>query len=208
MANESEAGGLEATGVAVSRKNESPETLPLRSDPSRTLPVDDAERLGELLGRLQPRLTAVALRFTKDPEIARDVVQSAFEKVVRHGVHFQGQSLVSTWVHRIVINEALMWLRTQRRRAEVQGQRGEIEDAYLADTAPGPGEEIDRRLLIARLREGIARLCGEERDVLMNCALAGLSYAEYGTRTGTHPAALKSRAFRARRHLGTLLQAT
>jgi len=208
MANESEAGGLEVTGIAAERENESPETRPVRSDPSRTLPVNDPERLGELLDRLQPRLTAVALRFTKDPETARDVVQSAFEKVVRHGVHFQGQSLVSTWVHRIVANEALMWLRTQRRCPELQGQRGEIEDAYLADTTPGPGEEIDRRLLIARLRHGIARLCREERDVLMNCAMAGLSYAEYGARTGTHPAALKSRAFRARRRLGALLQAT
>jgi len=208
MANESEAGGLEVTGIAAARENENPETRPVRSDPSRTLPVNDPERLGELLDRLQPRLTAVALRFTKDPETARDVVQSAFEKVVRHGVHFQGQSLVSTWVHRIVANEALMWLRTQRRCPELQGQRGEIEDAYLADTTPGPGEEIDRRLLIARLRHGIARLCREERDVLMNCAMAGLSYAEYGARTGTHPAALKSRAFRARRRLGALLQAT
>ena len=208
MANESEAGGLEVTGIAAERENESPETRPERSDPSRTLPINDPERLGELLDRLQPRLTAVALRFTKDPETARDVVQSAFEKVVRHGVHFQGQSLVSTWVHRIVANEALMWLRTQRRCPELQGQRGEIEDAYLADTTPGPGEEIDRRLLIARLRHGIARLCREERDVLMNCAMAGLSYAEYGARTGTHPAALKSRAFRARRRLGALLQAT
>jgi RNA polymerase sigma-70 factor (ECF subfamily) len=150
----------------------------------------------------------VALRFTKDPETASDGVQNAFEKVVRHGVHFQGQSLVSTWVHRIVANEALMWLRAQRRRPELQGQRGEIDDAYLADTAPGPGEEIDRRLRIDRLRNGIARLCREERDVVMNCAMAGLSYAEYGARTGTHPAALKSRAFRARRRLGTLLQAT
>jgi RNA polymerase sigma-70 factor (ECF subfamily) len=208
MANASEAGALEATPVAAARSHESPETRSRRLGPSRTLPVDDPERLGELLGHLQPRLTAVALSFTKDSESARDVVQSAFEKVVRYGVRFQGQSLVSTWVHRIVANEALMWLRAQGRRAEFQAQRGEIEDAYLADTAPGPGEEIDRRLLIARLREGIARLCGEERDVLMNCALAGLSYEEYGARTGTHPAALKSRAFRARRRLGALLQAT
>ena len=94
MANESEAGGLEATGVAPGRKVETPDTRTMRSDPGRVLPVDDPERLGEVLGRLQPRLTAVALRFTKDPETARDVVQSAFEKVVRHGVRFQGQSLV------------------------------------------------------------------------------------------------------------------
>ena len=45
-----------------------------------------------------------------------------------------------------------------------------------------------------------------ERDVVLSCAVAGLSYAEYGARTGTSPSAVKSRAFRARRRLGTLLE--
>jgi DNA-directed RNA polymerase specialized sigma24 family protein len=45
-----------------------------------------------------------------------------------------------------------------------------------------------------------------EREVLEQCALAGRSYADLARCTGTHPAALKSRAFRARRHLSLILR--
>ncbi len=169
-----------------------------------TLPVCDPERLGELLMGLEPRLRSVALRFTKDPETARDVVQSAFEKVVRHGAAFEGRSRVSTWLHRIVANEALMWLRAERRRGAVQIEADGGTDR-IPDDAPGPAEDLARRERHARLRDGLARLSRDERDVVEQCALAGMTYAEYGARTGMHPAAVKSRAFRARARLGTLL---
>lgn len=173
--------------------------------PGRVLPYRDRERLGALLERLEPRLRAVAMRFTRDADAARDIVQSAFEKAIRHGAGFQGHSLVSTWMHRIVANEALMWLRSERRRPEVPSETDRGDHAGVADSAPGPAEDLERRLRAARLREAIEQLCREEREVVLSCALAGLSYAEYGARTGTHPAAVKSRAFRARRRLSALL---
>ena len=169
------------------------------------LPLHDPQRLGELLESLQPRLTAVALRITKHPESARDVVQNAFEKVIRHGDRFAGQSQVSTWVHRIVTNEALMWLRSQRRRIERHHSFSEVDVAELHDPAPGPAERLHRRERAGRLYAGLAQLPAEERDVVLHCALRGESYAEYSARTGAHRAAVKSRAFRARRRLEGLL---
>jgi RNA polymerase sigma-70 factor (ECF subfamily) len=172
----------------------------------RRLPLHDADRLGVLLTSLEPRLRAVALRITRHPESARDVVQSTFEKILRHGERFQGQSLVSTWVHRIVTNEALMWLRAQRRRAELYGETDDAPLAGLADAAPGPAERLQRRERLRRLHDGLEDLSEEERDVMLCCALADETYAEYGGRTGVHPSAVKSRAYRARRRLGALLR--
>jgi RNA polymerase sigma-70 factor (ECF subfamily) len=82
------------------------------------LPLRDPERLGALIRSLEPRLAAVALGVTKDPDAAQDVLQNAFEKVLRDGEKFRGQSRVSTWLYRIVTNEALMWRRRQSRRRE------------------------------------------------------------------------------------------
>ena len=178
----------------------------VQSAGERALPHRDPEQLGALLAQLEPRMIAVALRFTRDPDTARDVVQNSFEKVIRHGASFQGQARVSTWVHRIVCNEALMWLRRQRRRAELQTLADENECPVVADSAPGPAEAFDRRQRAQRLRQGITQLSGEERDVVLRCALAGQSYAEYSAQTGTRLAAVKSRAFRARRRLHALLR--
>ncbi len=49
--------------------------------------------------------------------------------------------------------------------------------------------------------ELMTALSGEELDVVLRCALEGASYAEYGAGEGLHPAAVKSRAYRARRRL-------
>jgi RNA polymerase sigma-70 factor (ECF subfamily) len=170
------------------------------------LPLRDPECLGTLLSHLEPRLAAVALRFTRDPDAARDVVQNAFEKVLRHGEKFRGDARVSTWIHRIVSNEALMWLRTQRRRRETRWEDAHDDSPLTVDGAPTPAEALERREQLNRLRDGLCELSHEERDVVACCALGGQSYAEYGERTGLHPTAVKSRAFRARRRLAELLQ--
>lgn len=178
---------------------------PRRVHAERHLPLGDRERFGALLLGLEPRLTAVALRITRDPEAARDAVQSAFEKALRHGARFRGQARVSTWLHRIVANESLMWLRAQRRRREVQTDVDASELAGLCDPAADPAARLLRRERRARLRAGLAQLAAEERDVVVCCALDGESYAAYGSRAGLHAGAVKSRAFRARRRLAALL---
>lgn len=171
---------------------------------ARCLPASDRE-LGALLQELRPRLVAVALRYTRDPEVAHDVVQSAFEKALRHRDQFRGQARVSTWVHRIVANEALMWLRSERRRARRTGSLSEASPEALTDPAPDALAGLAHHQAARRLRKGIARLGDEERDVIERCVLAGRSYADYAADRGVHPAAAKSRAFRARRHLEALL---
>lgn len=170
--------------------------------------MHDSEQLGDLLAGLGPRLEAVALRITRHPEHARDVVQNAFEKVLRHGGRFQGESKVSTWIHRIVTNEALMWLRSQRRRSEVQADSELLDGPGAPQAVGGPAEYSQRRENVRELQRGLMSLSQDERDVILRCALAEESYAAYGSRTGVHPAAVKSRAFRARRRLGELLESS
>jgi RNA polymerase sigma-70 factor (ECF subfamily) len=176
-----------------------------RADAETFLPWRDRERLGALFARLEPRLESVAMRVTRDPEAARDVVQNAFERVLRHGAKFRGQSRVSTWMHRIVTNEALMWLRSRRRRRE-DPYIGESEGIpFAVDGADLPGDALDRDQQLQRLRRGVRELPAAESDVVRHCALDGQSYTEYARQRGLHPAAVKSRAFRARRRLAAML---
>jgi RNA polymerase sigma-70 factor (ECF subfamily) len=144
---------------------------------------------------------ALALRFTRDADAADDVVQNAFEKAIRHRRQFRGQARVSTWLHRIVTNEALMWLRAQRRRDLRVGALADVDVELLVDPAPDPLQDLDLRRAALRLREGIAELAPDERHVIERCVLPGRSYGEYGAESGLHPAAAKTRAFRARRRL-------
>ena len=64
------------------------------------------------------RMLAVARRLVGNDEEARDVVQDALLSAFRAISRFEGQSRVSTWLHRITVNTALMKLRTRRRKPE------------------------------------------------------------------------------------------
>jgi RNA polymerase sigma-70 factor (ECF subfamily) len=174
-------------------------------DSADSLPMDDPAALGRLLLALEPRLKAVATRITRNPESARDVVQNAFEKVLRHGARFEGHARVSTWLHRIVTNEALMWLRSHRRRNELQSDRDVPQIELLTDDAASPAAEALRRQDARRLHRVLGLLNPEERDVLLRCGLREESYASYSKRAGLHPGAVKTRAFRGRRRLHALL---
>ena len=169
------------------------------------LPLADPEALGALFHELEPRLLAVALRLTRDRDTAQDMVQTAFEKAIRHGHRFRGESRVSTWLHRIVANESLMWLRSHGRRAQSTRPLEGTDETTLADPGPDALESLDRCQRAARVQSALGALPSEERDVLLACGLQGRSYGDYGRERGVHPAALKSRAFRARRRLGSLL---
>ena len=63
-------------------------------------------------------MLAVAKRIVMDIAIAEDVVQDAFSNVFKNLEKFRGDAALKTWMHRIVVNQALMALRKQRRRKE------------------------------------------------------------------------------------------
>ena len=71
----------------------------------------DPHAFGELVARHRDRLWAVALRTTGDPEEASDALQDAMISAFRRADQFRGDSAVTTWLHRIVVNASLDRLR-------------------------------------------------------------------------------------------------
>jgi RNA polymerase sigma-70 factor (ECF subfamily) len=156
----------------------------------------------DLLRAPWPRLEAAARRILRDDEDARDAVQNACEKALRHAASFRGDARPSTWLHRIVVNEALMLLRRRRRRAALL----EVACDELAPAAePAPDETLHATRRRARVACALAALPPRQRRVIERCTLAGESYEELARRDGERPGAVKARAFRARRRLAALL---
>src|SRR5918996_1682169 len=64
------------------------------------------------------RMLSTARRLVGNEEDARDVVQSAYLSAFRAIGQFEGSAQLSTWLHRIVVNTALMRLRSRKRKPE------------------------------------------------------------------------------------------
>ena len=159
------------------------------------------------------RMLAVARRFVRNDEDAQDVVQSAYLNAFRAAARFEGQCLISTWLHRIVVNTALMTLRSRRRKPE-----SSIEDllpAFLEDGHhveqfsdwSAPADELMQRAETrAMVRACIDRLPGNYREVLMLRDIEELSTDEAARMLAITPTAVKVRLHRARQALSTLLR--
>jgi len=73
------------------------------------------EALSRALVEEGDRLYALALRTTRDPDLAADAVQEAFASALEKADDFRGESRWSTWLHRIVFNKSIDLLRRRRR---------------------------------------------------------------------------------------------
>jgi len=165
----------------------------------------------ELTRRHGGRMLAVARRLLRHEEEAEDAVQEAFLAAWRALPRFEGQSRLGTWLHRIVVNAALMRLRARRRRPEAAiedllphfdetGHR--IEDA---PPLPAADTELARAQLRAAVRRCIDRLPESHRTVILLRDVEELDTREVATLLGISEAAAKVRLHRARQALRTLL---
>jgi RNA polymerase sigma-70 factor (ECF subfamily) len=99
----------------------------------------DEDAFDSLVRQYVPRFLATARGILRNEEDARDAVQEAMLAVFQKVDSFQGHAAFSSWLHRILINSALMKLRVRNRTQEQP--IGELLPAYLEDghrQNPGP----------------------------------------------------------------------
>ncbi|QNA88236.1 RNA polymerase sigma factor [Massilia sp. Dwa41.01b] len=152
-------------------------------------------------------LYRTARSIVRDDAEAEDIVQEAYLLAYRKAASFRGEASLSTWLTRIVVNEASARLRKGRRRAGIvelvqNGDSDVVGDDAAADALPAPSEGPDeaalrgqaRRLIEAR----IDALPDKLRTVFMLRAVEDLSVQETADALGIPEATVRSQFFRAR----------
>lgn len=171
-----------------------PENAALRLD---DVPALDSTAVEDVLTRRRQRMFAVARRVTRDDADADDAVQDACVAAIRGCRGFEARARASTWVHRIVVNSALMQLRTRRRR----NQDLLVDTDGAADVEPSAEERVGGGELCAMVRRCIDALPEPHRSVLVLRELEERDTAETAERLGVTVNAVKIRLHRARHAL-------
>jgi RNA polymerase sigma-70 factor, ECF subfamily len=157
----------------------------------------DSDAFGELFRRHRDRLWAVALRTVCDPEEAADALQDAMISAFRRAADFRGDSAVTTWLHRIVVNACLDRLRRRAVRPVTSAGDEHALEA-LAAHDPDPARAADTRLDIdAALR----LLPPPQRAALVMVDMLGFSVDDAAAILDTSPGTIKSRCARGRARL-------
>jgi RNA polymerase sigma-70 factor, ECF subfamily len=157
----------------------------------------DSEAFGELFRRHRDRLWAVALRTVGDPEEAGDALQDAMISAFRRAGDFRGDSAVTTWLHRIVVNACLDRLRRKAARPAVSAGDEEAFEALVAQDSD-PARTTDTRLDI---HAALQILPPQQRAALLVVDMLGFSVADAAIILDTSQGTVKSRCARARARL-------
>ena len=157
----------------------------------------DSEAFGELFLRHKDRLWAVAIRTLADPEDAADAVQDAMISAFRRAGSFRGDSAVTTWLHRIVVNACLDKMRRRSARPEVGGSDEQLLDTMVGGSGdPAAGTELSLEIAAA-----LKHLPRDQRMALVLVDMLDYPVAEAAKILGVAQGTVKSRCARGRARL-------
>lgn len=163
----------------------------------------DPDAFTLLVSRHKDRLWSVALRTTRDPEDAADALQEALISAYRRADQFRGESAVTTWLHRIVVNASLDRLRRRAARPAqpLPDDLDSLPGAVIAD----PNDEMARRETQLAVSEALASLPDDQRDAIVLVDVEGWSVDEAARILGCPTGTVKSRCSRGRAKLAKQL---
>ena len=163
----------------------------------------DPRAFAELVRRHRDRLWAVALRTVGDREEAADAVQDALLSAYRGAARFRGDSAVTTWLHRIVVNACLDRIRRRQAHPTVplpDGSHSTDRPSGAEPAAPAP--DHDTALVV---REALAALPAEQRAAIVLVDVQGYPVVEAAEILGVAEGTIKSRCARGRARMALTL---
>jgi RNA polymerase sigma-70 factor, ECF subfamily len=171
------------------------------------------DALDQLFSRYSRALYPTALKLMGNPEDAEDALQDGLLSAFRNLRRFEGRSQFSTWLTRIVINAALMRLRSKRAHpaasidAEPNGEADEpVPAERIADFGPGPEELYAQKEVREIFERHLEELSAPLRSAFVLRDVQGLSTEEAAQTLGVPEGTLKSQLHRARLQLTGLLR--
>jgi RNA polymerase sigma-70 factor, ECF subfamily len=162
----------------------------------------DMQAFGEFYQRYHRRVYGLCLRMTNNAAESEDLTQEIFIHVYRKIGSFRGESTMTTWLHRVTINNVLMYFRKNARRPERTTEDGESpEPAFKGTKTPGQAPILDR----LALERAIAQLSPGYRAVFILHEVEGYEHADIARICGISIGTSKSQLHKGRKRLLELL---
>ena len=171
------------------------------SDESLMLRYQGGDRaaFAALVKRHQSPLYNFALRQIRVPQVAEDIVQEAFVRVVQNAADFKHEARFTTWVYTITRNLCIdqMRKRALRKHPSLDEQKADGEGPTLGEQTADPRASVEREATGTELKERISRavetLPDEQREVFLMREMSNLPFKEIADITGVPENTVKSR---------------
>lgn len=170
----------------------------------------DADAFAQIVRRWDRRIFALCYGMLGREEDARDCTQEAFVAAYRNLNNFRGDARVSSWLHRIAINQCLSLKRRQRVRPEdlVDDSDPAFANAFKADGRTAPSILTERCERIRVIRQAVGALPVELRQVVVMKEFEEMTFQEISETLDMPLSTVKSRLYNALRQLKMRLEDT
>ena len=168
----------------------------------------DADAFGEIVRRWERRIFALTYGMLGREEDARDATQETFMAAFRNLRGFRGEAKVSSWLHRIAVNQCI----TRQRRAKVRNEAALDDEtekdagnfATPLEVSPSRvAENLERTIAV---RRAVNSLPLDLRQVIVMKEFEELTFREIADVLGLPLSTVKSRLYTALRQLQMRLQ--
>jgi RNA polymerase sigma-70 factor (ECF subfamily) len=171
---------------------------------------ENPEAFGEIVKRWERKIFALCYGMLLREDDARDAAQETFISAYRNLVNFRGEAKVSSWLHRIAVNQCL----TKQRRAKVRSEsylEDESEGNELSFAAPGhlsPSRTTEQNERLKLVRQAVKSLPDDLRQVVIMKEFEELTFQEISEVLEIPLSTVKSRLYTALKQLRLKMERT
>ncbi len=171
---------------------------------------DDHDAFGEIVRRWQRKIFALCFGMLGREDDAGDAAQEAFVAAYRNLKNFRGEAKVSSWLHRIAVNQCLTIKRRQKSRSEeyLNEEDGSEDRAFVAAASYSPGNVAEKTERLTLVRNAVGTLPSELKQVVVMKEFEEMTFQEISETLDVPLSTVKSRLYTALKQLRMKLERT
>ena len=171
---------------------------------------ENPDAFGEIVRRWERKIFALCFGMLGREDDARDAAQEAFIAAYRNLKNFRGEAKVSSWLHRIAVNQCLTTKRRAKSRAEdfIDDEDGAQERTFVASPLKSPAKITEQSERLTLVRQAVGALPTDLRQVIVLKEFEEMTFQEISETLELPLSTVKSRLYTALKQLKMKLERT
>ena len=170
---------------------------------------DNPEAFGEIVIRWERKIFALCYGILNREDEAKDAAQETFIAAYRNLAKFRGDAKVSSWLHRIAVNQCLTTKRRQKSRSEsyLDDESNEQERVFVAPRSLSPARKTEKKERVGLVRQAVSALPFDLKQVIIMKEFEEMTFQEISEALELPLSTVKSRLYTALKQLRMKLEA-
>lgn len=172
--------------------------------------ADNADAFGVIVSRWERKIFALCFGMLAREEEAKDAAQETFISAYRNLKNFRGEAKVSSWLHRIAVNQCLTLKRRTKSRSEsyLDDEENSEDKVFIASSNYSPSKTTEKSERLALIRQAVSSLPADLKQIIVMKEFEEMTFQEISDNLDIPLSTVKSRLYTALKQLRMKLERT